>query len=117
MPKGRGIRAAILMSTSLAVLHMRDQPPAEVERALTDVFSREERPVVLRIEGTYSAVLKRAADPNLDAAYRYLILRPHPASAWTPVLELGNRTIGLDAELSRALAGCAVVTTFVYGDV
>jgi hypothetical protein len=105
------------MSTSLAVLHVQGQPPAEVERALTDIFVREERPVVLRIEGTYSAVLERTTDPDLDAAYRYLILRPHPASAWSPVLELGNRTIDLDVELSRALAGCSVVTTFVYGDV
>jgi hypothetical protein len=102
------------MSISLAVLHVQAQPPAEVERALADIFAREERPVVLRIEGTYSAVLARA-EPDLDAAYRYLILRPHPAAAWTPVLELGNRTMYLDVELSRTLAGCAVVTIFVYG--
>ena len=105
------------MSTSITVLHIQGQRPEVVEDALTEIFSREERVRVLRIEGTFSAVLARATDPELEAGFRYLILRPHPSSSWTPVLELGNRTEGLDAELSQALGGCAVFTTFVYGDV
>lgn len=105
------------MSTSIIVLHVQGQRPEVVEDTLTEIFSREERARVLRIEGTFSAVLARATDPGLEAGFRYLILRPHPSSSWTPVLELGNRTEGLDAELSKALGGCAVFTTFVYGDV
>jgi hypothetical protein len=97
-------------------LHVQDQEPRQVERALGAIFAREERPSVLRIEGTYSAVLTRASDADLTSDYRYAILRPHPQSAWTPVLELGNRTEGLDVELSRELDGCAVFTAFVYGD-
>ena len=105
------------MSTSITILHIRGQRPEVVEDTLTAIFAREERPRVLRIEGTFSAVLRRATDPDLDAGFRYLVLRPHPSSPWTPVLELGNRTDGLDGELSKALDGCAVFTTFVYGDV
>lgn len=105
------------MSTSVTVLHVQGQRPEVVEDALTAIFAREERARVLRIEGTFSAVLSRATDPALEAGFRYLVLRPHLSSSWTPVLELGNRTEGLDVELSKALAGCAVFTTFVYGDV
>lgn len=105
------------MSTTITVLHIQGQRPEAVEEALTAIFAGEERPRALRIEGTYSAVLARATDPDLAAGYRYLILRPHPSSTWTPVLELGNRTDGLDVELSRALDGAAVFTTYVYGDI
>lgn len=105
------------MSTSVTVIHVQGQRPEVVEDALTAIFAREERARVLRIEGTFAAVLARATDSALDAGFRYLVLRPHPSSSWTPVLELGNRTEGLDVELSKALAGCAVFTTFVYGDV
>ncbi len=104
------------MSTSITALHVQGHEPREIEQALEAIFGREERPRVLRIEGTYSAVLGRATDPDLAAGYRYVILRPHSGSGWTPVLELGNRTEGLDVELSRALGGCAVFTAFVYGD-
>jgi hypothetical protein len=90
--------------------------PAAVEDALTAVFAREERPRALRLEGTFSAVLARATDPALDAAYSYLIARPHPAAQWVPVLELANRTEGLDTALSAALEGAAVFTIFVYDD-
>jgi hypothetical protein len=71
---------------------------------------------VLRLEGSFSAVLARAADPDLTAAYRYLICRPHAAAAWVPVLALGERADGLEAELSRVLGGAAVFTIFAYGD-
>lgn len=104
------------MSTSLTVLHVRGAAPEVVERALANVFASEERAQALRLEGTYSAVLRRVTDPDLAAGYRYLILRPHAGSPWTPVLELGNRTVGLDVELSKALDGAAVFTAFVYGD-
>lgn len=105
------------MSTSITVIHLQGYQPAAVEDALAAIFAREERSCVLRIEGTYSAVLARATDPDLAAGYRYLILRRHASSMWTPLLELGNRTDGLDVELSRALDGAPVFTTFVYGDV
>lgn len=105
------------MSTTTTVLHVQGQRPEAVEDALTAIFAGEERPRILRIEGMYSAVLARATDQELAASYRYVILRPHGTSTWTPVLELGNRTEGLDVELSRALDGAAVCTTFVYGDV
>ncbi len=103
------------MNTTTTVLHVQAHTPDMVERALSSVFVREERAQVLRLEGTYANVLARALDPELSASYRYLICRPHPQSNWTPVLELGNRTVGLDVELSRMLDGCAVFTTFVYG--
>lgn len=103
------------MSVSLTVLHVRDADPLIVEQALEAIFATDGCPRALRLEGTYSAVLGRVTDPELEARYRYLILRPHE-SRWTPVLELGNRTVNIDLELSRALNGCAVFTTFVYGD-
>jgi hypothetical protein len=105
------------MPAAITVLHVQGRDPLAVEAALDAVFAGEERPRALRLEGTYAAVLARVSDPDLSAAYRYLILRPHDASPWTPVLELGNRTEGLDVELSRRLDGAAVFTVFVYGDV
>jgi hypothetical protein len=105
------------MSTSLTVLHVQGFQPEDVEQALAAIFASEERTQALRLEGTYSAVLARVLDPALPAAYRYLLCRPHPASRWTPLLELGNRTVGLEVELSRRLDGAAVFTVFVYGDV
>src|SRR5579859_5709467 len=98
------------------ILHIQDNAPEAVEEALTAIFGGEERPRVLRLEGTYNAVLARANDPNLDASYRYLICRPNAAARWTPVLELGERADGLDVELSRALDGAAVFTVFAYDD-
>ncbi|MEO7001210.1 MAG: hypothetical protein ABI068_05380 [Ktedonobacterales bacterium] len=104
------------MSNATTIFHIQGQAPEAVEGALDAIFAREERPRALRLEGTYTAVLARALDPDLVAGYRYLILRAHPASAWTPLLELGNRTEGLDVALSAALNGCVVFTLFVYGD-
>lgn len=105
------------MPAAITVLHVQGRDPLAVETALDAIFAAEERPRVLRLEGTYSATLARVSDPDLSAAYRYLILRPHDTSPWTPVLELGNRTEGLDVELSRRLDGAAVFTAYVYGDV
>src|SRR5260370_3493434 len=105
------------MSASITVLHVHRHTPEEVEHALAAVFAREERPRALRIEGTYGAVLARAIDPELAASYAYVILRPHLAAQWTPVLELGNRTEGLDVEISHLLGRCAVFTPFAYGHV
>ncbi|HKS69591.1 MAG TPA: hypothetical protein VJQ45_04190 [Ktedonobacterales bacterium] len=104
------------MSTERTVVHVYGQGPEAVERALGTVFANEERASALRLEGTYSAVLRRATSPDLAAGYRYIILRPHAPSQWTPVLALGNRTVGLEAELSRLLGGAPVFSTFVYGD-
>ncbi len=104
------------MSVAVTVLHVHGKGPEDVERALDAIFTAEERPQTLRLEGTYSAVLERVTDPVLEASYRYLALRAHPASGWTPVLELGNRTVGLEAAVSLALDGCDVFTLFVYDD-
>ncbi|HKW22087.1 MAG TPA: hypothetical protein VJO13_11965 [Ktedonobacterales bacterium] len=104
------------MSTVSTILHIYGHDADAVERALTTIFAAEDRVNVLRLEGTFSAVLERVTDPDLDAAYRYLICRPHEASRWTPVLELGNRTDGLDVELSRVLDGAPVFTVFDYGE-
>lgn len=104
------------MSETSTVLHVRGQAPDAVEGALEAIFAGEERARVLRVEGSYSAVLARATAPELETSYSYVILRPHVPSQWTPILELGNRTEGLDVELSRRLGGAPVFTTFVYGD-
>jgi hypothetical protein len=104
------------MSTVDTILHVFGHDADAVEQALTSIFAHEDRPTVLRLEGTFSAVLERLTDPDLDAAYRYLILQPHEVSRWTPVLELGNRTEGLDVELSRTLDGAPVFTIFDYGE-
>jgi hypothetical protein len=104
------------MSTVSTILHVYGHDADAVERALTNIFAAEDRMGVLRLEGTFSAVLARVTDPDLDAAYRYLICRPHDVSRWTPVLELGNRTEGLDVELSRTLDGAPVFSVFDYGE-
>ena len=105
------------MATSITVFHIQDHSPNEVEQALEDIFAAEERPRLLRIEGTFSAVHARLESMAQAAGYRYLICRPADSSAWTPVLELGNRTMGLEERLSEQLHGCDVFTIFVYGDV
>jgi hypothetical protein len=105
------------MEYGTTILHVHGAAPEAVERALDAVFTGEELHRALRLEGTYRAVLARAADPDLQAPYRYLICRPHPASAWTPVVDLGGPADGLDVELSRQLDGAAVFTAFSYGDV
>lgn len=104
------------MATATTVLHIQGRGPDEIEAALEAIFTREERPRALRLQGTYSAVLERALDEALDAGYRYLLLRPHEGSTWTVLLELGNRTEGLDRALSAELGGAAVVATFAYGN-
>ncbi|HEX8997395.1 MAG TPA: hypothetical protein VF812_15315 [Ktedonobacterales bacterium] len=105
------------MSIATTIFHIQGRSPEDIEAALDGVFTREERPRTLRVEGSYSAVLARVDDPTLDAAYRYLILRPHGAGVWTPLLELDSRTEGLDVELSRALGGATIFTVFQYGEV
>lgn len=102
------------MEYATTILHIRNVGPEAVEQALTTIFAGEERPRVLRLEGSFSAVLARAADPNLEAAYRYLICRAREGMNWLPLLELGNRTEGLDIALSQALDGAAVFATFAY---
>ncbi len=104
------------MTTATTVLHVYGHGPDEIERALEEIFAREERPRVLRLQGSYSAVLRRALAPELEASYRYLQLQPHAGSPWTPLLELGNRTEGLDRALSAALDGAPVFSSFVYGN-
>jgi hypothetical protein len=105
------------MAISLTVVHVQGHGPSEVEQVLEAIFAAEERPRLLRIEGTFSAVRRRLDAMAEQAGYRYLICRPADGSAWTPVLELGNRTIELEGRLSNQLNGCAVFTIFVYGDV
>jgi hypothetical protein len=97
------------------MLHVRGATPEAVEEALTAIFAADDRPRVLRLEGTYSAVLARAADPGLKAGYRYLIFRAHDAP-WVPVLEVGTRGEGLDVAISAALDGADVFSVFIYGD-
>jgi len=104
------------MSTTVTVMHVRDKRPEDVESALRSIFKDEDRTEVLRVQGSYSAILRRVADEDLFAPYRYIICSPHFPSLWTPVLEIGNRTVGLESELSRRLSGAPVVTLFVYGD-
>ena len=97
-------------------MHIQGKAPEAIERALEAIFAREGRAPALRVEGTYSAVLERATSPDLDAAYRYLLLRQR-ATGWTPLLELGLRAEGLDTELSLALDGATVVAVFQYGEI
>ncbi|HEV2236740.1 MAG TPA: hypothetical protein VGR57_08785 [Ktedonobacterales bacterium] len=104
------------MEYATTILHAHGASPEAVEQALGAIFANEDRAATFRLEGTFRAVLGRLTDLDLEAAYRYLICRPHAPSPWTPVLELGNRTDGLEAELSRALGGVAIFTTFVYDD-
>ena len=105
------------MTIASVIFHIQGRTAEQVEAALDRVFAREERPQALRVEGSYTAVLARVDDAALDAAYRYLLLRPHGQGAWTPLLELGSRTEGLDVELSRALDGATIVTVYQYGEV
>jgi hypothetical protein len=105
------------MATSVTVVHVQGHSPSEVEQALEAIFAAEERTRLLRIEGSFSAVRARLEAMADEAGYCYLICRPAAGSAWTPVLELGNRTIELEGRLSDQLQGCAVFTIFVYGDV
>lgn len=104
------------MSTATTIFHIRDQAPDVIERALETIFANEGRTRAPRVEGTYSAVLERAASPELDATYRYLLLRTRP-TGWTPLLELGLRAEGLDIELSHALGGATVIAVFEYGEI
>jgi hypothetical protein len=104
------------MEYATTILHAHGASPEAVEQALGAIFAKEDRAATFRLEGTFRAVLGRLTDPELEAAYRYLICRPHAPSPWTPVLELGNRTDGLEAELSHALGGAPVFTTYVYDD-
>jgi hypothetical protein len=103
------------MTIATTIFHIQGRAAAQVEAALTGVFAREERPLALRVEGSYNATLARL--DATEAAYRYLLLRPHGAGGWTPLLELGSRTDGLDAELSQALDGAIIVTVYQYGEV
>lgn len=96
------------------ILHIQGVTPDAVEQALTKIFADEDRSQVLRLEGMFRAVLARAIDPDLQAAYRYLICRPRDGVRWLLVLELGNRTEGLDVALSQSLGGAAVFTVFAY---
>lgn len=104
------------MSIASTIFHIKDRSPEQIETALDGIFAREERPRALRIEGSYTAVLARVDAPELDAGYRYLLLRPHGAGNWAPLLELGQRTEGLDVELSRALDGATIFTVYQYGE-
>jgi hypothetical protein len=109
------------MTTATTVLHIRERTPEQIEAALGAIFAQEGRAQALRLQGTYSAVLRRlsdsATDPALETPYRYLILPTPPAVQWTPLLELGERADGLDRALSQALGGGAVFALFVYGEV
>ena len=104
------------MSNAITIFHIQGQEPDAIERALSGIFTREGREPAPRVEGTYSAVLERAADPEVEATYRYLLLRPRP-TGWTPLIELGLRADGLDVELSAALGGATVIAVFEYGAV
>lgn len=102
--------------TTSTIFHVRGRDQSTIEQALTTIFAREERPLVMRLEGSYAAVHARLIDPGLAASYRYLLLRPHPHVEWTPLLELGDRADGLDLDLSRELEGAAVFSISVYGE-
>jgi hypothetical protein len=104
------------MSTAITIFHVQDQKPEAIERALEKIFASEGRAPATRVEGTYSAVLERVTSPELDAPYRYLLLRTRPTN-WTPLLELGLRAEGLDIELSRALDGATVIALFQFGEI
>lgn len=104
------------MSIATTIFHIANTDSQAIENALTAIFADEDRPQVLRLEGTYSAVLERVTDPDLTAAYRYLILRPKDTSRWTTLLELGNRTEGLETELSKRLNGAPVFALYTYGE-
>ena len=104
------------MSIATTIFHIQGQTPETIERALEAIFASEGRVRAPRVEGTYSAVLERVASPELDAPYRYLLLKTRP-TGWTPLIELGLRAEGLDIELSRALGSATVVAVFQYGEI
>ncbi|HEX9038361.1 MAG TPA: hypothetical protein VF808_15370 [Ktedonobacterales bacterium] len=104
------------MSDATTIFHIYDRQVDDIERALGDIFAREGREQAPRVEGTYSAVLERVVDPDVEATYRYLLLRPR-ATGWTTLIELGLRAEGLEVELSRALGGASVIAIFTYGEV
>lgn len=103
------------MSIATTIFHIQGRTTEQVEAALDAIFAREERPQTLRVEGSYSATLARLDASEAD--YRYLLLRPHGAGGWTPLLELGSRTEGLDVEISHALDGATIFTVYQYGEV
>lgn len=105
------------MTIASTIYHIQQRSDADIEAALDGLFAREERPQALRVEGSYSAVLARVNDPTFDAALRYLLLRPHGAGQWTPLLELGSGVDELDVELSKALSGATIVTVYQFGEV
>ncbi len=105
------------MTIASTIYHIQQRSDADIEAALDGLFAREERPQALRVEGSYSAVLARVNDPTFDAALRYLLLRPHGAGQWTPLLELGSGVDELDVELSKALSGATIITVFQFGEV
>jgi hypothetical protein len=104
------------MSQSITVLHVQGHSPSEVEQALESAFTSRQSQRRLRIEGTFSACLGRLTAQEDEASYLYMICRPPHDSSWTPILEVGSRSVGLEVELSRSLGGCPVFTVFVYGD-
>jgi hypothetical protein len=104
------------MSQSITVLHIQGHSPYEVEEALESAFTSRQSQRRLRIEGTFSACLTRLTSPEDEASYRYMICRPPRDTSWTPVLEVGSRSVGLETRLSRLLGECAIFTVFVYGD-
>jgi hypothetical protein len=59
----------MVMSETTTVLHVRGQTPDAVEAALEAIFAGEERARVLRVQGSYSAVLARATAPELETSY------------------------------------------------
>lgn len=104
------------MSDATTIIHIKNQAPDAIERALDNVFAVEGLKHAPRVEGTYSAVLEHVTSPDADTAYRYLLLRPSQ-TGWTTLLELGLRADGLDVELSRALGGATIVSLFQYDEI
>ncbi len=104
---------------AISIFHVFDHTPSEIEAAFDTIITQGAYVQLLRIEGTFSAVRTRLLAFVQEAKYHYLILRPGPGSAWTPVLQLGTSQGGLEATLSKLLGGCSVFSTFVsdvYGE-
>lgn len=112
----RDVRYNGVMSIATTLYHLRGQATEAIEQALAAIFAREDREPAPRVEGTYSAVLERATSPDVEATYRYLLLRPRP-TGWTTLIELGLRAEGLDVELSQALGGAVIVAVFSVGGI
>ena len=104
-----------IMSVATTTYHLRGQSPDTIERALSAIFAREGSAPAPRAEGAFSAALERVLSPDVEAVYRYLLLRPRP-TGWTPLIELGLRAEGLDIELSRELGGAVVVAIFCISE-